>query len=41
MMFCQKEKNYHVLGNHKGGRDHLVSTELTTGKNVNRSSFSG
>ena len=30
MMFCQKEKNDHVLGNHKGGRDHLLSTELTT-----------
>ena len=27
MMFCQKEETDHVLGNHKGVRDHLVSTE--------------
>lgn len=27
MMFCQKEEIDHVLGNHKGARDHLVSTE--------------
>lgn len=40
MMFCQKEEMDHVLGNHKGARDHLVSTEWTTGKYVNLSSFS-
>ena len=28
MMFCQKLEIDHVLGNHKGGRDHLVPTEL-------------
>ena len=28
MMFCQKEEIDHVLGNHKGARDHLVSSEL-------------
>ena len=39
-MFCQKEEIDHVLGNHKGVRDHLVSTEWTTGKNVIRTSFS-
>ena len=39
-MFCQKEEIDHVLGNHKGARDHLVSTEWTTGKQVDRSSFS-
>ena len=39
MMFCQKEEIDHVLGNHKGARDHLVSTEWTPEKNVNRSSF--
>ena len=38
--FCQKEEIDHVLGNYKGARDHLVSTEWTTGKNVNRLSFS-
>ena len=27
MMFCQKEEIDHVLGYHKGARDHLVSTE--------------
>ena len=26
-MFCQKEEIDHVLGIHKGARDHLVSTE--------------
>ena len=30
----------HVLGNHKDARDHLVSSEWTTGKHVIRSSFS-
>ena len=35
-----KEEIDHVLGNHKGARDHLVSTEWTTGKNVNRLSLS-
>ena len=30
-MFCQKEEIDHVLGNRKGARDHLVSTEWTTG----------
>ena len=41
-MFCQKEEIDHVLGNRyrKGALDHLVSTECTTGKNVNGSSFS-
>ena len=29
-MFCQKEEIDHVLGNHKGARDHLVSTFLFT-----------
>ena len=29
-MFCQKEEIDHVLGNHKGARDHLVSTLLFT-----------
>ena len=27
-MFCQKEEINHVLGNHKGARDHLVSKFL-------------
>ena len=27
LKFCQKEEIDHVLGNHKGARDHLVSTE--------------
>ena len=40
MMFCQKEEIDHVLGNDKGACDHLVSTEWTSGKNVNHSSFS-
>ena len=35
-----KEEIDHVLGNHKGARDHLLSTEWTTGKNVNRLSLS-
>ena len=26
-VFCQKEEIDHMLGNHKGARDHLVSTE--------------
>ena len=29
-MFCQKEEIDHVLGNHRGARDHLVSTFLFT-----------
>ena len=29
-MFCQKEEIDHVLGNHKGARDHLVSKLLFT-----------
>ena len=29
-MFCQKEEINHVLGNHKGARDHLVSKFLFT-----------
>ena len=40
MVFSEKEEIDHVLGNHKGERDHLLSTEWTTAKNVNRSSFS-
>ena len=28
MMFCQKEEMNHVLGNHKGARDHFVSMFL-------------
>ena len=47
MMFCQKKEIDHAQGNHKGARDHFVSTFLftlnelqATGKNVNRSSFS-
>ena len=34
MMFCQKAEIGHLLGKHKRARDHLVSTELTQGKNV-------
>ena len=30
MMFCEKEENDHVLGNHKGAHDHLVSRFLFT-----------
>ena len=30
MMFYQKEEIDHVLGNHKGARDHLVSRILFT-----------
>ena len=40
MMLCQKKEIDHVRGNHKGARDHHVSTEWTTGKNVSRSSIS-
>ena len=40
MMFCQKEEIDHVLGNHNGARDYLVSTCLFTLNEVNRSSFS-
>ena len=29
-MFCQKEEINHVLGNHKGARDHLVSRFVFT-----------
>ena len=29
-MFCQKEEIDHVLGNHEGARDHLVSRLLFT-----------
>ena len=29
-MLCQKEEIDHVLGNHKGARDHLVSRFLFT-----------
>ena len=29
-MLCQKEEIHHVLGNHKGARDHLVSKFLFT-----------
>ena len=39
MMFCPKKEIYHVLGNHKGARDHLVSKFLFT-LNVNRPSLS-
>ena len=28
MMVCKKEEINHVLGNHKGARDHLVSMFL-------------
>ena len=31
MMFCQKEEMNHVLGNHKGARDHFVSIFLLLG----------
>ena len=34
LTFCQKEEIDHMLGNRKGARDHPVSTEWTTGKNV-------
>ena len=30
MKFCQKEEIDHVLGNHEGARDHLVSRLLFT-----------
>ena len=30
MMFCQKEEIDHVVGNHKGERDHLVPGFLFT-----------
>ena len=29
-MFCEKEEIDHVLGNHSGARDHLVSRVLFT-----------
>ena len=29
-MLCQKEEIHHVLGNHKGAHDHLVSRYLFT-----------
>ena len=37
-MFCQKEEINHVLGNHKGARDHLVSRFVFT-MNEERESF--
>ena len=40
MMFCKKEEIDHELGSHKGACDHFESTESSTEKNVNRSSFS-
>ena len=37
-MFCQKKEIDHVLGNHKGARDHLVSAEWATGNTGNAGS---
>ena len=30
MMLCQKEEINHILGNHKGARDHVASKLLFT-----------